>query len=169
MINNQFINKFHLYLYYWNIMVLDQQCWYIISNSVQYFFRSKFSIFAYFSFAFIIICFNLVKGFFRCVSPNHFFNLIFYLFQSDPILHSSTGERSDVKTLLQKLILEENQFAVQDILPNTVPDPSSLSLSSEYACPIGQVVMVPDCGRFSFARKKWTTSKYVYKIEPENC
>ena len=54
-----------------------------------------------------------------------------------------------MKTLLQKLILEENQFAVQDILPNTVPDPSSLSLASEYACPSGQVVMVPDCGKFS--------------------
>lgn len=26
-----------------------------------------------------------------------------------------------------------------------MPDPSSLILSSEYACPIGQVVMVPDC------------------------
>lgn len=66
---------------------------------------------------------------------------------SDPVLHSSTGERSDVRTLLQKLILEEDQFAVEDILPNTVPDPASLQLSSEYACPIGQVVMVPDCGK----------------------
>lgn len=63
------------------------------------------------------------------------------------MLHSTTGERSDVRTLLQKLILEEDQFAVQDILPNTVPDPASLVLSSEYACPIGQVVMVPDCGK----------------------
>ncbi|GAB0094394.1 sushi, von Willebrand factor type A, EGF and pentraxin domain-containing protein 1 [Sergentomyia squamirostris] len=64
---------------------------------------------------------------------------------NDPVLHSSTGERADVKTLLQKLILEEDQFAVQDILPNTVPDPASLDLASEYACPVGQVVMVPDC------------------------
>ncbi|XP_055387901.1 uncharacterized protein LOC129616312 isoform X2 [Condylostylus longicornis] len=64
---------------------------------------------------------------------------------NDPVLHSSTGERSDVKSLLQKLILEEDQFAVEDILPNTVPDPSSLILTSEYACPAGQVVMVPDC------------------------
>lgn len=66
---------------------------------------------------------------------------------SDPVLHSSTGERADVRSLLQKLILEEDQFAVQDILPNTVPDPSSLVLSSEYACPVGQVVVVPDCGK----------------------
>ncbi|XP_055681349.1 sushi, von Willebrand factor type A, EGF and pentraxin domain-containing protein 1 isoform X2 [Lutzomyia longipalpis] len=64
---------------------------------------------------------------------------------NDPVLHSSTGERTDVRTLLQKLILEEDQFAVQDILPNTVPDPASLDLTSEYACPVGQVVMVPDC------------------------
>lgn len=69
-------------------------------------------------------------------------------FRSDPVLHSSTGDRSDVRSLLQKLILEENQFAVQDILPNTVPDPSSLVLLSEYACPVGQVVMVPDCGKY---------------------
>lgn len=73
-------------------------------------------------------------------------NDLFLLF-SDPVLHSSTGERSDVRTILQKLILEEDQFAVEDILPNTVPDPASLQLTSEYACPAGQVVMVPDCGK----------------------
>lgn len=69
---------------------------------------------------------------------------------SDPVVHSASGERSDVRTLLQKLILEEDQFAVEDILPNTVPDPASLLLSSEYACPVGQVVMVPDCGEYSY-------------------
>lgn len=79
---------------------------------------------------------------------NHLLNELF-IHHSDPVLHSSTGERSDVRTLLQKLILEENQFAVQDILPNTLPDPSSLNLASEYACPVGQVVMVPDCGMCS--------------------
>jgi hypothetical protein len=68
----------------------------------------------------------------------------FHLF-SDPIIHSSSGERSSVKELLQKLILEEDQFAVEDILPNTVPDPASLELTSEYACPVGQVAMIPDC------------------------
>lgn len=67
---------------------------------------------------------------------------------SDPILHSSSGERADIRSLLQKLILEDDQFAVQDILPNTVPDPASLVLTSEYACPVGQVVSVPDCGMF---------------------
>lgn len=71
--------------------------------------------------------------------------LIFNKNYSDPILHSSTGERSDVRSLLQKLILEEDQFDVEDILPNTVPDPASLILTSEYACPVGQVVQVPDC------------------------
>ncbi|KAL7042588.1 hypothetical protein ACKWTF_001212 [Chironomus riparius] len=64
---------------------------------------------------------------------------------NDPIIHSSSGERSSVKELLQKLILEDEQFAVEDILPNTVPDPASLDLTSEYACPAGQVVMIPDC------------------------
>lgn len=47
--------------------------------------------------------------------------------------------------MLEKLILEEDQFDVHDILPNTVPDPASLSLESDYACPIGQVVIAPDC------------------------
>ena len=41
--------------------------------------------------------------------------------------------------------MEDEQFAVEDILPNTVPDPASLQLSSEYACPVGEVVVVPDC------------------------
>lgn len=65
---------------------------------------------------------------------------------SDPVIHSNTNERSSVKELLEKLILEEDQFDVRDILPNTVPDPSSLVLESDYACPTGQVVVAPDCG-----------------------
>lgn len=67
-------------------------------------------------------------------------------FRSDPVVHSNTNERSNVKRLLEKLILEEDQFDVHDILPNTVPDPASLVLESDYACPIGEVVMAPDCG-----------------------
>ena len=67
---------------------------------------------------------------------------------SDPILNSNTNERSNVQELLEKLILEEDQFDVRDILPNTVPDPSSLVLESDYACPEGQVVMAPDCGKY---------------------
>lgn len=47
--------------------------------------------------------------------------------------------------MLEKLILEEDQFDVHDILPNTVLDPSSLKLESDYACPVGQVVIAPDC------------------------
>lgn len=68
---------------------------------------------------------------------------------SDPVVNSNTNERSNVQQLLEKLILEEDQFDVRDILPNTLPDPSSLSLESDYACPVGQVVMAPDCGNNS--------------------
>lgn len=52
-----------------------------------------------------------------------------------------------MKRLLEKLILEDEQFDVRNILPNTVPDPASLKLESDYACPMGQVVMAPDCGK----------------------
>jgi hypothetical protein len=45
--------------------------------------------------------------------------------------------------------LEEDQFDVHDILPNTMPDPASLQLNSDYACPVGQVVMTPDCGKLT--------------------
>nr|CAD7420369.1 unnamed protein product [Timema poppensis] len=58
---------------------------------------------------------------------------------SDPVINSNNNERSSVQRLLEKLILEEDQFDVHDILPNTVPDPASLQLESAYACPIGQV------------------------------
>lgn len=64
------------------------------------------------------------------------------------MIHVGTNERSTVQKLLEKLILEEAQFDVRDILPNTVPDPSSLELKSDYACPLGQVVMAPDCGMY---------------------
>lgn len=68
-------------------------------------------------------------------------------FYSDPILNANSNERATVQSLLERLILEEDQFDVHDILPNTVPDPASLTLKSDYACPIGQVVMAPDCGK----------------------
>lgn len=72
-----------------------------------------------------------------------------YLFYncSDPVINQNTNQRATVKRLLEKLILEEDQLDVHDILPNTVPDPASLSLTSDYACPSGQVVVAPDCGR----------------------
>jgi hypothetical protein len=68
---------------------------------------------------------------------------------SDPIINSNSNERSSVQRLLEKLILEEDQFDVHDILPNTMPDPASLQLKSDYACPVGQVVMAPDCGKLT--------------------
>lgn len=80
---------------------------------------------------------------------------------SDPVIHSGTNERSSVERLLQKLILEEDQFDVRDILPNTVPDPASLELISDYACPMGQVVMAPDCGNYNPTYKN--TYKYYWK------
>ncbi|KAK7873875.1 hypothetical protein R5R35_005737 [Gryllus longicercus] len=64
---------------------------------------------------------------------------------NDPVINSNSNERSNVQRLLEKLILEEDQFDVHDILPNTVPDPASLQLQSDYACPQGQVVIAPDC------------------------
>lgn len=66
--------------------------------------------------------------------------------RSDPVIHNGNNERSTVQRLLEKLILEDEQFDVRNILPNTVPDPASLELVSDYACPTGQVVMAPDCG-----------------------
>ena len=60
-------------------------------------------------------------------------------------MSNSNGQRLNTLNLLEKLILEDNQFAVQDILPNTFGDASSLNLVTEYACPQGQVVVEPDC------------------------
>ena len=73
--------------------------------------------------------------------------MINLVIHSDPIQNTNSNERATVQTLLEKLILEEDQFDVHDILPNTVPDPASLILESDYACPVGQVVMAPDCGK----------------------
>ncbi|XP_073992974.1 sushi, von Willebrand factor type A, EGF and pentraxin domain-containing protein uif isoform X1 [Rhodnius prolixus] len=64
---------------------------------------------------------------------------------NDPVENLNSNQRSTVQRLLEKLILEEDQLDVHDILPNTVPDPASLSLTSDYACPTGQVVMAPKC------------------------
>ncbi|XP_012280254.1 sushi, von Willebrand factor type A, EGF and pentraxin domain-containing protein 1 [Orussus abietinus] len=64
---------------------------------------------------------------------------------NDPVMNINSNDRSDVHNLLERLILEEDQFDVHDILPNTVADPASLTLKSDYACQLGQVVMAPEC------------------------
>lgn len=73
--------------------------------------------------------------------------MFFNLFSSDPVVNLNSNQRSTVQRLLEQLILEEDQLDVHDILPNTVPDPASLTLTSDYACPVGQVVVAPDCGK----------------------
>lgn len=75
--------------------------------------------------------------------------------------HSGSQARASVQRLLEGLILEQDQFDVHDTLPNTVPDPASLSLTSDYACPQGQVVVAPDCGKFSSYRypSRWRNTK----------
>ncbi|XP_059477749.1 uncharacterized protein LOC132198041 isoform X1 [Neocloeon triangulifer] len=64
---------------------------------------------------------------------------------NDPVVNIDNQERATIARLLQKLILEDDQFDVREILPNTLPDPASLNLESDYACPVGQVVVAPDC------------------------
>ncbi|KAL1378253.1 hypothetical protein pipiens_015707, partial [Culex pipiens pipiens] len=78
---------------------------------------------------------------------------------NDPVLHSSNGERSTVRALLEKLILEDDQFDVQEILPNTFADPASLALTSEFTCPVGQVVQEPNCVPCAIGTYFDTTSK----------
>lgn len=77
---------------------------------------------------------------------NYYFKYVILSIFSDPVENLNSNQRSTVQRLLEKLILEEDQLDVHDILPNTVPDPASLSLTSDYACPTGQVVMAPKCG-----------------------
>lgn len=73
-----------------------------------------------------------------------------FVINSDPVVNGNSNQRANIQRLLEKLILEEDQFDVHDILPNTVPDPASLNLESDYACPIGEVVMAPDCGKILY-------------------
>lgn len=70
-----------------------------------------------------------------------------------------------MQSLLERLILEEDQFDVHDILPNTVPDPASLTLKSDYACPVGQVVMAPDCGKYHFLNKSRTIPSIMVTLK----
>ncbi|ODN06404.1 Fibropellin-1 [Orchesella cincta] len=64
---------------------------------------------------------------------------------SDPVTNVNTNERSNIKKLLQALILENDAFDVRDVLPNTAADPTSLDLASDYACAPGHVVVGSDC------------------------
>ncbi|KAF4522838.1 hypothetical protein B566_EDAN008100 [Ephemera danica] len=82
----------------------------------------------------------------RQASPSDTYHVeISFPAANDPVVNADSQERSTIERLLQKLILEDDQFDVRDILPNTLPDPASLALDSDYACPAGQVVVAPDC------------------------
>ena len=64
---------------------------------------------------------------------------------NDPASNVNSNDRASIRDLIEAIILEQNEFDVGEVLPNVVPDPGSLRLSSDYACPIGKVDVPPDC------------------------
>lgn len=64
---------------------------------------------------------------------------------NDPVINVNTQEKSLVETIVQKAVLEGAIFDVRDTLPNVIPDLTSLSLVTDYACPPGQVVRDKSC------------------------
>jgi len=65
--------------------------------------------------------------------------------ENDPVTHSQSEIESTVRKLIEGIILENNDFDVRPSLPNVVPDPSTLTLDSEYSCPVGKVVVEDQC------------------------
>ena len=62
------------------------------------------------------------------------------------IVNVNTGEKGlPIERIIKKAIYESSIFDVRDTLPNVVPDLTSLQLITDYACPPGQVVVIPHC------------------------
>ncbi|XP_064091137.1 sushi, von Willebrand factor type A, EGF and pentraxin domain-containing protein 1-like isoform X2 [Macrobrachium nipponense] len=64
---------------------------------------------------------------------------------NDPVSNKNSDLKATVRSLIEEIILQNDEFDVRDALPNVVPDPSSLELTSEYSCPVGKVVVESDC------------------------
>lgn len=69
---------------------------------------------------------------------------------NDPVASANGQQKSDVDAVVQRAILESAIFDVRDTLPNVVPDLTSLSLVTDYACPPGQVVIGSSCVECSY-------------------
>ena len=55
------------------------------------------------------------------------------------------GKRAKIESLLQSILLEDNQLSVNDTLPGTSLDLSSIFLTPSFTCPTGQVVVDRSC------------------------
>ena len=65
--------------------------------------------------------------------------------ETDPVTNINTQEKSTIERLLETIILEKDDFDVRDFLPTTVPDPSTLTITADFTCPVGQVVRDTEC------------------------
>ncbi|XP_076035426.1 sushi, von Willebrand factor type A, EGF and pentraxin domain-containing protein uif [Oratosquilla oratoria] len=94
----------------------------------------------------VVVSFPAVKKRKRQADFGHQYDVsISFGSKNDPVVNLNTQDKSTVLRLIQGVILEHDEFDVRDSLPNVVPDPSSLSLDSEYSCPLGKVVVDDQC------------------------
>ncbi|GFW80085.1 sushi, von Willebrand factor type A, EGF and pentraxin domain-containing protein 1 [Trichonephila clavipes] len=65
--------------------------------------------------------------------------------KDDPVVNKNSQERSTVQEVTENAILQRSAFDVRNILPNVVPDLTSLKMVTDYACPLGEVVIGSNC------------------------
>lgn len=65
--------------------------------------------------------------------------------KDDPITNKNSQERSTVQEVAENAILQKSAFDVRNILPNVAPDLTSLRMLTDYACPVGEVVIGSSC------------------------
>lgn len=54
-----------------------------------------------------------------------------------------------MQEVTENAILQKSAFDVRNILPNVAPDLTSLRMMTDYACPVGEVVIGSSCGEFN--------------------
>merc|ERR1712079_878064 len=55
------------------------------------------------------------------------------------------GQQERIERLIQSIILEQNKLAVNDKLPNTILDKTSVAVQQSFTCPDGDVVSDTEC------------------------
>lgn len=63
----------------------------------------------------------------------------------DPIVSANGQQQSPAQAVVERAIYDNSMLNVKDTLPNVSPDLSSLQLQTDYACPVGQVVIGTSC------------------------
>jgi len=79
------------------------------------------------------------------VDQKYDLEISFPTFDGEDAININNGRREKIERLLQEIILDENNLNIDNTLPGTLLDRTSVDISSSFSCPPGSVVIDNTC------------------------